>query len=376
MICFFVYWDFHFLRRIQWLISFFLSLRIFFNRWNRKREAEKARYASSGPPSATFPPPASAAASPPPPVPAYQGSHQPIPAPSVPPPRVPGSYSGLNSPNTTGSSWVNEALRDRERGIKKEESLQKPPERRPERVPPPAPLNLAAVSRPKREPVEDEKMFSASQPTSAQSQPTPQPQNIATSPTTAPLSAAPTSSRGFSGPSTNVGGTPPTGPRAGVSGPRRQVEREVKESERSWPPSQDRAASVESTLSTGGTVPLTPQQPNKVSSRESLRDAPREVIPPRSEFGGIHPDRMKEIETAAKVAEEKDIPIQPYEQPIVNRDASGFPPLPAPQRGSSVVSSRPGSSSSTQGFRGQSVGPSFPPSARWGSCGCRWPEFP
>lgn len=319
------------------------------------------------------------ATSPPPPVPAYNGTQPTVPlASTTPPTRAPASYS---SPNTSGHPWTSgENVRDRERGIKKEETLPKPSERRSDRVTP-APLSL--VSKPKREPTEDEKPFSALLPSSAQSQPTPLPTNAPPTLGATPLSAPPSRSyspsvpvqppngprTGFSGPSANVGATPPTGPRAGLppTGPRRQVEREGerKDAERMW--ARERGASVESTWSIGGTVPPSQPQPSKVSSRESLRDASRD--PPRNEFGGaghVHPDRMKEIESAAKVAEDKDTLSQVSEQSIINKDpkeASGFPPLQPPQRGSSIASSRPGSSSSNQGFRGHSVGPTptFPP---------------
>ncbi|KAA8911292.1 hypothetical protein FN846DRAFT_448660 [Sphaerosporella brunnea] len=343
------------------------------DRDREKRERDAAD--GSGPPSATFPPPAPAA-SPPPPVPAYHGSHVTTPAPIA--PRVPASYSSANAPV---QPWINnDASRDREKAIKKEDTLQKPPERRLERVPPPTPLNLAP-SRPKRDSIEDEKSFSASVPSSAQSQPTPQPLNTTASPATTPLSA-PVQSRsyspsippqlpagpraGFSSSPSNVGATPPTGPRASLppAGPRGQVNREAerKDAERKW--TRERGGSVESNWSIGGTVPPLPQQqPNRVSSRESLREAPRESAPPRNEFGGaghVHPDRMKEIETAAKVAE--DVPMQAVPGSD-SKEGSGAPPLAPPPRGSSVVSSRPGSSSSNQGFRGHSVGPAFSPVA-------------
>jgi len=288
---------------------------------------------------------------------------------------MPASFTSQHHPAVPWPAPVNGAgQRDREVGIKKEELLSKPAERR---GPPPAPLNLAS-SRSKRESVDDDKPYAASVPSSAHSQPTPQIPN-ASSPASAPLSAPPLRSYSPSVPSqsshshraansvSNVGVTPPTGPRSSLppTGPRGHASLGDRKEKWSAEPSWGSIGNIQQQQQQ---LLLPPQQPpSRAASRESSRDVAREA-PPRNEFGGaghVHPDRIKEIETAAKVSDDKDVP-PPQEQTVGNRDFKETPPVAAApsQPASSVVSSRPGSASSNQGFKtGHSVVPSFPPTA-------------
>lgn len=354
-------------------------------RYNRNREAERARFSSS-----VLPHPATSG-TPPPSVPAYQGVYQPVPGPTG-----PSSYSSApqqpqqtriqsyqNGLSTTGqwaspqgrrpaSGVMSNTLppmihyRDRDKDYDKERTERDVTGKVDYRLD----TRADRVPQPKKEPNDSGKLASPS--STELKVPTPSTTHAPSTGIT-PISA--TSSRPYSppppqppsGPRAGTGAPPPTGPRGGPppTGPRAGVDRESrKDADRKWG-SKERGGSAEYW---NNAPPPQPQHTHPQTQSQSAVKQPA-AGPPLTRLdtiGHVHPDRIKEIETAVKGEDDLDrththIPQHVPEQPVSfgNTESSTAntstevwttPAHPA-QRASSTTLSKPGSaSSSRQGF--------------------------
>lgn len=230
---------------------------------------------------------------------------------------------------------------------------------------------------PKKEPTEDGKLHSPS--STELKVPTPSATNASSTGIT-PVSA--TSSRYSPPPSQPSqppqqppsgprGALPPTGPRGGPppTGPRAGVDRDArKDADRKWG-SKERGGSVEhgwnNAPSSQSHQHSHPQSQPPVAPAKSSSSGP----PTRLDIGGhVHPDRIREIETAVKGEDDRDrththIPQHVPEQQSFGNTEPGAanattevwaaPAHPSQRASSAALSapSRPGSSSSGQGFR-------------------------
>lgn len=357
-------------------------------RYNRNREAERARFSSSA-----LPHPVTSG-TPPPSVPAYQGGYQPVPGPTG-----PSSYSSApqqpqqtriqsyqNGLSATGQ-WASPQsrrpasgamsnilppmiYRDRDKDYDKERTERDVTGKVDYRL---DTRNSDRVPQPKKEP-NDGKLVSPS--STELKVPTP---STTHAPSTGITPVSATSSRPYSppppqppsGPRAGTGALPPTGPRGGPppTGPRAGVDRESrKDADRKWG-SKERGGSAEYWNNAPPpqpqhTHPQTQSQPTLVKQPTTGPSLTR-----LDTIGHVHPDRIKEIETAVKGEDDRDrththIPQHVPEQSASfgNAESSAVnasievwttPAHPAQRASSTTLSgpSRPGSaSSSRQGF--------------------------
>lgn len=354
-------------------------------RYNRNREAERARFSGSALPHPT------PSGTPPPSVPAYHGGYQPVPGPngpiSYPPtpqqPQQTRIQSYQNGPNTT-SQWassqgrrsvsggINNTLppmmyRDRDKDHDKERTERDVTGKVDYRL---DTRTSDRVSQPKKELTEDNKLVSPS--STELKVPTP---STTHAPSTGITPVSATSSRQYSppppqpqpplGPRAGTGAPPPTGPRGGPppTGPRAGVDREGrKDTDRKWG-SKERGGSAEYRNNTPlPQHPHTQPQPQTTPAKQpSVGSAMTRLDP----IAHVHPDRIREIETAVKGEDDRThthipqhIPEQPSsfggaESTVVSATTEVWttPAHPAQRASSTTLSgpSRPGSSSSSRG---------------------------
>lgn len=231
------------------------------------------------------------------------------------------------------------------------------------------------VQQPKKEPTEDGKLHSPS--STEMKVPTPSTTNTLGTAMTSlsatsskPYSPPPPTSQPPSGPRLGTGALPPTGPRGlPPTGPRAGIDRENrKEVDRKWG-SKERGASVEHVWNNAPPTQLHHLHSQMQPQSTPLKTPTTAGAPTRSDVAHVHPDRMREIETAVKGEDDRDrahnqvsqhIPEQPSafvnvdSGPNASSEAWSTPSHPSSQRPPSASPSvpfRPGPAPSGQGFR-------------------------
>lgn len=358
-------------------------------RYNRNREAERARFSGSA-----LPHPATSG-TPPPSVPAYQGGYQLVSGPTG-----SSSYSSApqqtqqtriqpyqNGPSATGQWASSQGRRPPSGGMSnilppiqyRDRDKDNDKERTERDVTGKVDYQLNTrtsdrVSQPIKEPTDGGKLVSPS--STELKVPTP---STTHAPSTGITPVSATSSRPYSppspqppsGPRAGTGAPPPTGPRGGPppTGPRAGVDRESrKDADRKWG-SKERGGSAEY-WSNAPPPQSQHAHPQPQSQPVSIKQpGAGSALTRLDTINHVHPDRIKEIETAVKGEDDRDrththipqyVPEQPASfgsvepsAPSAGTEVWTTPAHPAQRASSTTLSgpSRPGSaSSSRQGF--------------------------